>query len=109
MGDVTRPINEISGSHPVVLDVFDVAVQSAVPIEILGRFYVAACRNNPVSRLPGIAGCCARAASGQAVTAPPSVRMNSRRRMWVAMRPSRGVMPMQRMGRYHALIARSVT
>src|SRR6516165_1423197 len=33
-------------------------------------------------------GCCARAASGQA-TAPPSVRMNPRRRIWIAMRPSR--------------------
>ena len=31
--------------------------------------------------------CCARAASGHAAAAPPSVNMNSRRRMWIAMRP----------------------
>ena len=37
----------------------------------------------------GIAGCCARAASGHATATPPSVNMNSRRRMWIAMRPSR--------------------
>ena len=30
-----------------------------------------------------------RAASGHAAAAPPSVNMNSRRRMWIAMRPSR--------------------
>jgi hypothetical protein len=32
-------------------------------------------------------GCCARAASGHAAAAPHSVNMNSRRRMWIAMRP----------------------
>jgi uncharacterized protein YchJ len=33
---------------------------------------------NPIT---GIAGCCARAASGQAVAAPPSRMMKSRRRI----------------------------
>jgi hypothetical protein len=33
----------------------------------------------------GIAGCCARAANGQGVAAPPSATMNSRRRMRIAM------------------------
>jgi len=33
----------------------------------------------------GIAGCCARTASGHAIVAPPSVAMNSRRPMWLAM------------------------
>src|SRR5262245_21454356 len=32
--------------------------------------------------------CCPRAASGHATTAPPSVAKNSRRSMWLAMRPS---------------------
>jgi hypothetical protein len=31
------------------------------------------------------AGCCARAASGQAAAAPPSVAKNFRRPMWLAM------------------------
>jgi hypothetical protein len=34
----------------------------------------------------GTFGCCARAASGHATAAPPSVNMNSRRRMWMALR-----------------------
>ena len=41
------------------------------------------------TRSPASLGCCARAASGHAAAAPPSVNMNSRRRMWIAMRPSR--------------------
>ena len=40
------------------------------------------------SPITGI-GCCARAASGHAATAPPSAAINSRRPMWIAMRPSR--------------------
>jgi hypothetical protein len=43
-------------------------------------------RRNPTT---GIAGCCARAASGHVAAAPPSENTNSRRRMWIAMRPSR--------------------
>jgi hypothetical protein len=42
-------------------------------------------RRNPTT---GIAGCCARAGSGHAATAPPSVARNFRRPMWLAMRPS---------------------
>jgi hypothetical protein len=43
------------------------------------------------------AACCARAASGHAAAAPPSANMNSRRRMWIAMRtPPSG-------GRVHAI------
>jgi len=34
--------------------------------------------------ITGIAGCCARATSGHEA-ALPSVTMNSRRRMWIAM------------------------
>jgi len=37
---------------------------------------------NPIT---GVAGCCARAASGQAAAAPPSVAKNFRRPMWLAM------------------------
>ena len=37
----------------------------------------------------GIAGCCARAASGHAAAAPPSVAKNFRRPMVTVMRPSR--------------------
>jgi hypothetical protein len=33
----------------------------------------------------GIATCCARAASGHAAAAPPSVAKNFRRPMWLAM------------------------
>jgi len=33
----------------------------------------------------GIADCCARAASGHAAAAPPSVAKNFRRPMWLAM------------------------
>jgi uncharacterized protein YchJ len=33
----------------------------------------------------GFPGCCARAASGHAAAALPSVTMKSRRRMWIAM------------------------
>src|SRR5262249_24708791 len=40
---------------------------------------------NPIT---GAAGCCARAASGQAAAAPPSVAKNFRRPMWLAMSPS---------------------
>jgi len=32
-----------------------------------------------------LAACCARAASGQATAAPPSVAKNFRRAMWLAM------------------------
>src|SRR5262245_5663963 len=39
-------------------------------------------RINPITR---IAGCCARAASGHATAAPPSVAKNFRRAMWLAM------------------------
>src|SRR6516225_7164355 len=39
--------------------------------------------------ITGIADCCARAASGH-VAAPPSAAINSRRRIWIAMRPSHG-------------------
>jgi hypothetical protein len=35
--------------------------------------------------IAGIAGCCARAPSGHAAAAPPSVAKNSRRPMWLAM------------------------
>src|SRR5262245_27229417 len=55
-------------------------------------------RRRPVSRevsdsgtprlkypITGIAGCCARAASGHAAAAPPSVAKNFRRAMWLAM------------------------
>src|SRR5689334_23777661 len=52
----------------------------------------------------GIADCCARAARGHAIAATLSAPMNSRLRMWAAMRPSRGeVMSMQRRRQYHAL------
>src|SRR5215467_8083180 len=46
----------------------------------------------PMTSAPmvGTFGCCARAASGHATAAPPTVAMNSRRPMWFAMRPSRG-------------------
>jgi hypothetical protein len=37
---------------------------------------------NPIA---GNAGCCARAASGHAAAAPPSVAKNFRRPMWLAM------------------------
>jgi hypothetical protein len=49
-------------------------------------------------------GCCAPAANGHAAAAPPSVNMNSRRRMWIghATPPAGGrVHAME--GRYHAL------
>jgi len=40
---------------------------------------------NGTSRgVTGIAGCCARAASGHAAAAPPSVAKNFRRPMWLA-------------------------
>src|SRR5262249_38656042 len=39
--------------------------------------------------ITGIAGCCARAARGQAAAAPPSAASNSRRPMVTVMRPSR--------------------
>src|SRR5262245_10449413 len=56
---------------------------------------------NPIT---GIAACCERAASGHAAAAPPSVNMNSRRRMWIAMRPlPLEVVCMQWRGRYHGL------
>src|SRR5262249_14465628 len=49
---------------------------------------------------------CARAASGHAA-APPSVTINSRRRIWIAMRPSRGgSCPCNGRGRYHVFIPR---
>ena len=56
---------------------------------------------DPPPRNPttGIGGCCARTASSHAA-APPTVTKNSRRRMWMAMRPSR-VGVMQRRERYH--------
>ena len=38
----------------------------------------------------GIPVCCARVASGHAAAALPSVAMNSRRRIWIAMCPSYG-------------------
>src|SRR5215467_15961255 len=41
---------------------------------------------NPIT---GIAGCCARAASGNATAAPPSAASNSRRPMVTVIRPSR--------------------
>src|SRR5215475_4429906 len=41
---------------------------------------------NPIT---GIAGCCARAASGHAAAAPPSAASNSRRPMVTVIRPSR--------------------
>jgi hypothetical protein len=53
--------------------------------------------------ITGIADCCARAASGHAAAAPPSVNMNSRRRMWIAMRPLRPEVVCMQIGRYHAL------
>src|SRR6516162_7837592 len=34
--------------------------------------------------------CCPRAASGHAAAVPPSAAINSRRRIWIAMRPSHG-------------------
>jgi hypothetical protein len=37
---------------------------------------------NPIT---GIASCCARAASGHAAAAPPSVAKNFRRSIWLAM------------------------
>src|SRR5215831_13040303 len=37
------------------------------------------------SPITGIAGCCARAASGHATAAPPTVAKNFRRPMWLAM------------------------
>jgi hypothetical protein len=35
--------------------------------------------------MTGIADCCARALSGHAIAAPPSVAKNFRRSMWLAM------------------------
>jgi hypothetical protein len=43
----------------------------------------------PMRRTRSVVGC-ARAASGHAAAALQSVTMNSRRPMWIAMRPSRG-------------------
>src|SRR5262249_49149453 len=57
----------------------------------------------------GNAGCCASAASGQAAP-PPSVTMNSRRPMWIAIRLSQwGVCPPQCGEEYHASCWRSPT
>jgi len=39
----------------------------------------------PKNPITGIAGCCARAASGHATAALPSVAKNFRRPMWLAM------------------------
>jgi len=39
----------------------------------------------PRNPITGIAGCCARAASGHIAAAPPSVAKNFRRPMWLAM------------------------
>ena len=47
------------------------------------------------SPIIGAVGCCARDATGHAA-APPSGTINSRRRMWIAMRPSHGGHAMQR-------------
>ena len=51
-----------------------------------------ACRQGPATDLPGrsrypleLPGCCARAATGHATAAPPSVAKNFRRPMWLAM------------------------
>jgi hypothetical protein len=46
-------------------------------------------RDNPraahAGAVGGMAGCCARAASGHATAAPPSAAKNFRRPMWLAM------------------------
>jgi hypothetical protein len=49
--------------------------------------------------------CCARAASGHAAAAPPSVAKNFRRSMWLAMRPSGWGSFMQWRDYYHVSIA----
>ncbi len=49
--------------------------------------------STPIRRIRS--GGCARTASGHAA-ALPSVTMNWRRRIWIAMRPSRGVMQRRR-------------
>ena len=59
---------------------FAQALAECAPVRTVGD----ALPRNPIT---GIAGCCARAASGHAAAAPPSVKTNSRRRMWIAMRP----------------------
>jgi hypothetical protein len=38
-----------------------------------------------MAAITGIPGCCARAASGHAAAAPPSVAKNFRRSIWLAM------------------------
>ena len=53
----------------------------------------------PSSMVGSLLAFCAPAASGHAAAAPPSVTMNSRRRIWIGMRPSAEVM--QRRGQYH--------
>ena len=42
-----------------------------------------------LAAITGIAGCCARAASGHATAAPPSAASNSRRPMVTVIRPCR--------------------
>src|SRR5262249_20051587 len=44
----------------------------------------------PTKPTRSIVGCCARTAGGHAAAAPPSSVMKSRRRIWIAMCPSRG-------------------
>ena len=56
--------------------------------------------------MSGIAGCCARAASGHAAAAPPTAASNSRRPMVTVIRPSRARCVRER---YHATSLLSLT
>src|SRR5262249_4156877 len=44
----------------------------------------------PTKPTRSIVGCCARTAGGHAAAAPPGSVLKSRRRIWIAMGPSRG-------------------
>src|SRR5262249_26777153 len=57
-----------------------------VAVDEPGFLQTVADSRNPIT---GIAGCCARAASGHAAANPPSAASNSRRAMVTVMRPSR--------------------
>jgi hypothetical protein len=66
----------------------DVAEVTQTQSESLELSCVTGRRRGPEEANPRtFPSCCARAASGHAAAAPPSVNMNSRRRMWIAMRP----------------------
>ena len=85
VGLVLRPA--ILDRHILALDVAVFTKALAECGQMAARSTGAELLRNPIT---GIAGCCARAASGHVAAALPSVTINSRRRMWIAMRPSQG-------------------